>query len=361
MKKYFILLLFLTLFFFPIADASDKISIKYDQARIGDEYRFWNGQGTLVSNVNGSFTLDTGDVDIITYSSAAQPFGLNGPVISFNTPDDSFESLFLATKPEGHGLYHITVTLPHIQPEREVEIYIENAERVISSNVKFSTTKEGEYLTLKAVTDQTDIKITYITKLTYIVVADAVAALIFTVVLLGFIVFKRKDIKSGFRLNIKDIKQITGIGVKENENNYEVFLDTTGMKIQKPFGTEPNRIYLRIPFWIVSAVILVVLLWSFYMAITSPLARVWDMLGIFKVVIIFFAGVISVLSAILIMSMRTEKDAAIGFSIIGGGIIWIMFAYLGAIAIVLSVTTAMLIYFLSVLVLEEEEKTEELT
>ena len=190
MKKYFILLLFLTLFFFPIADASDKISIKYDQAQIGDEYRFWNGQGTLVSNVDGSFTLDTGDVDIITYSSAAQPFGLNGPVISFNTQDDSFESLFLAPKPEGHGLYHITVTLPHIQPEREVEIHIENAERVISSNVKFSTTKEGEYLTLKAVTDQTDIKITYITKLTYMVVADAAAALIFTVVLLGFIILK---------------------------------------------------------------------------------------------------------------------------------------------------------------------------
>lgn len=361
MKKYFVLLLFLTLFFIPIADASDKISIKYDQAQIGDEYRFWNGQGILVSNVDDSFVLDTGNVDIITYSSAAQPSGLNGSVISFNTQDDSFESLFLAPKPEGHGLYHITVTLPHIQPEREVEIHIENAERVISSNVKFSTTKEGEYLTLKAVTDQTDIKITYITKLTYMVVAAAGAALIFTFVLLGFIVFKRKDIKSSFRLNIKDIKRITGIGVKENENNYEVFLDTTGMNIQKPFGIDPNRIYLRIPFWIVSAVILVVLLWSFYMSITSPLARVWDMLGIFKVVIIFFAGLISVLSAILIMSMRTEKDAAIRFAIIGGGIIWIMFAYLGVIAVVLSVTTALLIYFLSVLVLEENEEMEELT
>ena len=78
-------------------------------------------------------------------------------------------------------------------------------------------------------------------------VAAAAAALIFTVVLLGFIVFKRKDIKSGFRLNIKDIKRITGIGVKENENNYEIFLDTTGMNIQKPFGIEPNRIYLKIP------------------------------------------------------------------------------------------------------------------
>ena len=84
------------------------------------------------------------------------------------------------------------------------------------------------------------------------------------------------------------------------------------------------------------------------------------MLGIFKVVIIFFAGLISVLSAILIMSIRTENDAAIRFAIIGGGIIGIMFAYLGAIAVLLSVTTALLIYFLSVLVLEEEEETEEL-
>ena len=358
-------LLILLLFFLcslPIASAADEIHITYDQVKIDEgEFRYWYGKGVfLYTEVSENFCIDIGDAEIIAFTGAI-PIKKEGDKIDFIRTDDKFESAFLASVPEGHGLYTVSFKLPAIsgREDRVVIIEIEHGGKIINSNVEFDSHKEGEYLVLEAKTNERDLKFRYITKLVYMLFANMLAGGCFILILLGYVTLRRKEIKEKLRMNISETRRKikSPIGSKEREGGYEISLDFGFLKsIKEAFRCKEKKSCFKIPFWLVSGAIIAFLLLVFFFSLKSPLEKVWDSLGIFKIVIVLSAILFAVLSGLLLLSAKSYKSLSLRLGVVGGGIVGAMFGYLGLFAVILAVTTCLLIYLLSVLLLEEEEQ-----
>lgn len=348
MRFRFLLFFLILLFLSPLATIADEIHIIYEPAKIDGESRYWYGKGLLTSEVKEKFSLDIGDVEIISFAGAI-PTKKEGNKIDFMGVDKEFQCAFLSPKPKGHGLYRIAFKLPKMGNNTDVRIEIDGGEKIFLSNIDFNSHKEESYLVLEAKTNQMNLNFVCITKLTYMLLADTFAGGIFILVLIGYTAFRRKQIKEKFNMNISEIKRkiISQIVLKEEGRGYEICFE-------KPFGYRENKLFFRIPFWFISAVIIIFLFIVFFFSITGPLEKIWDALGVFKIVIVFFAIVSAALSGLLLISAKSYKELSLRFGIIGGGIVGSMFGYLGILAIILAITTCLLIYFLSVLLLEEE-------
>jgi hypothetical protein len=355
-----ILLLFL-LCSLPIASAADEIHITYDQVKIDEgEFRYWYGKGVLSTELSEDFCMDIGDAEIIAFTGAI-PIKKEGNKVDFITTDDKFESAFLAPVPEGHGLYTVSFTLPAIsgRGDREVIIKIENGGKIINSTVDFDSHKEGEYLVLEVKTNERDLNFRYISKLVYMLLANMLAGGCFILILFGYVTLRRKEIKEKLRMNISELKRKikSPIGLKEREGDYEISLDFGFLKrIRAEFRYKEKKLSFAIPFWLVSGVIIAFILLVFFFSLKSPLENVWDSLGMFKIVILLSAILFAVLSGLLLLSAKSSKSLSLRFGVVGGGIVGAMFGYLGLFALILAVTTCLLIYLLSVLLLEEEEQ-----
>jgi hypothetical protein len=356
-----ILLLFLLLCILPIASAADEIHITYDQVKIDEgEFRYWYGKGVLSAEVSENFCMDIGDAEIIAFTGAI-PIKKEGNKVDFITTNDKFESAFLASVPEGHGLYTVSFTLPAISGREDggVIIKIENGGKIINSNVDFDSHKEGEYLVLDAKTNERDLNFRYISKLVYLLFANMLAGGCFILILLGYVTLRRKKIKEKLSMKISDTRRKikSPIGSKEKEGGYEISLDFGFLKrFREAFRYKEKKLSFKMPFWLVSGVIIAVLLLLFFFSLKSPLENVWDSLGMFKMFIVLAAILFAVLSVLLLLSADDYKSLSLRFGVVGGGIVGAMFGYLGLFAVILAVTTCLLIYLLSVFLLEEEEQ-----
>ena len=341
-------LLFLSIFLFPLNIVADEIHIIYESAKIDGQFGYWYGKGTLNADIKDDFWLNIGDAKIISFTGAI-PIKREGNKIYFMKQDERFECAFLLPRPKGHGLYKLSFNLPQINNDTDVEIEIVAGEKLLSSNPHFKSQKEGNYLILKGKTNKAKLSFIYITKLSYMLLSDALAGSIFILILIGYVAIRRKEIKEKFNMNLSEIKRkiMSQIVLKQEEGCYEI-------SFEKPFGHKENRFFLRIPFWFISAIIIIFLLIIFFFSITNPLKKIWDSLGIFKLVIISFALFSAILSGLLLISAKDYKELSLRFGIIGGGIIGSMFGYLGIFAIILAIVTCLLIYFLSILLIEEE-------
>lgn len=358
MRFRFLLFFLILSLLSPLATIADEIHIIYEPAKIDCESRYWYGKGLLTSEVKEKFSLDIGDVEIISFAGAI-PTKKVGNKIDFMRVDEEFQCAFLSLKPKGHGLYRIAFKLPKIGSNTNVRIEIEGGEKIFLSNIDFNCHKEGSYLILEAKTDQRNLNFVCITKLTYMLLADTFAGGIFILVLIGYVAFRRKEIRKNIRSRLKSskekIKTKSPFGLEVNEGHYEVSFDLNRLKeSKKPIGYKERKLFFRIPFWFLSAVIIIFLLIVFFFSITNSLERIWGSLGIFKIVIISFAMLSGILSGLLLISAKSYKELSLRVGIIGGGIVGSMFGYLGILAIILAVTTCLLIYFLSILLLEEE-------
>ena len=335
------------------AFAMDEITITYRKA----ETRYGHGEGVLISSQAGEFSFKPGDALPFAYTGAT-PVGKAGDTVMLR--GDNFVYSFLAPRPSGHGYYTISFTLPETQPEKRIEIRLEDGRRVIRSNVDFSVAREGDFLVLRATTSEDHLEIAFITELMYMLTSALLAAALFSLLLLSFIILRRRDIRANLKryLSFAGEKAKPYLEVKEEEDRLSLYLASpVGLlkgAFKSTFGREGEKLRLSIPHWLISLLILAFLLVVFFNSITSPLEKVWPKLGALKLVFIAAAMVLSVLSALFILSARDEKALIIRLAVIGAGIVGITFAYLGAITLLLAATTAALIYFLSVLILEEE-------
>ena len=349
MKGYrFLFILAFFILFSPLNIVADEIHIIYESARIDGQFGYWYGKGTLNAEIKDDFWLNIGDAKIISFTGAI-PIKREGDKIYFMKQDESFECAFLLPRPKGHGLYKLSFNLPQINNDTDVEIEIVAGEKLLSSNPHFKSQKEGNYLILKGKTNKAKLSFIYITKLSYMLLSDALAGSIFILILIGYVAIRRKEIKEKFNMNLSEIKRkiMSQIVLKQEEGCYEI-------SFEKPFGHKENRFFFRIPFWFISAIIIIFLLIVFFFSLTNPLKKIWDSLGIFKLVIMFFALFSAILSGLLLISAKDYKELSLRFGIIGGGIIGSMFGYLGIFAIILAIVTCLLIYFLSILLIEEE-------
>ena len=341
MKKLSIFIIFL---FLPIV-YTDNITIIYEQAHTGDERGYWYGQGVIESEIN-DFCLDIGDTEIISFSSNYTPLKREGNKIFFSGNLNHFEALFLSPKISGHGLYKISFILPEINKEKDIEIKIEKVGRIIYSNIHFSEEKDGEYLVLKGKTNEREIKIVFLTDTAYIAFADFLAAGIFFVILIGYFFLKRKEIKAILKKRLKNNKFID---LKEKEQSFYVYI-----KSKKLFGWENKKFFIRIPYLLISILIIVFLLILAFYSITNSLSKIWTQLGSLKIVIGIGMVLFAIVSSILLVSAKNEKELSLRCGIVGSGVIGAMFASLGYPALILAIITFLLIYFLSKLILEEE-------
>jgi len=359
MKGYrFLFILAFFILFSPLNIVADEIHIIYESARIDGQFGYWYGKGILNAEIKDDFWLNIGDARVISFSGAI-PIKREGDKIHFMKQDERFECAFLLPRPKGHGLYKLSFNLPQINNDADVEIEIVAGEKLLSSNPHFKSQKEGNYLILKGKTNKAKLSFIYITKLSYMLLSDALAGSIFILILIGYVAIRRKEVKENIRLRLKSskdkIKTRSPFGLKADEGHYEVFFDLNRLKeSKKPIGYKERKLFLRIPFWFISAIIIIFLLIVFFFSITNPLKKIWDSLGIFKLVIMFFALFSAILSGLLLISAKDYKELSLRFGIIGGGIIGSMFGYLGIFAIILAIVTCLLIYFLSILLIEEE-------
>jgi len=324
---------------------ADDITITYSPARIGEESGYWYGRGSFSSRVGENFSLDLGDTEIVSFSSGFTPIKREGQKVYLVNPENkNFEALFSTPRPGGHGLYKVSFLLPEVNEEKNLKIRINQADKVLFSNINFTSHKEGGYLVLEAKTSEKNLNFRFLTKLAYMVFADTVGAGVFTLILLGYVSVRRKKIKEVIKSRMRALRRRSPL-LKKSQNQFEISL--TFMEYRD------GKLFLRIPFWFLSGLIIVFLGLVFFFSITSPLGRVWYSLGVFKAVVVLFAIVLGVLAALLIISAKTDKELALRFSIIGGGIIGSIFGYLGIFALVLAITTCLLIYLLSLLLLAD--------
>ena len=353
-SELFIIAVIVMVFQVPITLAADEISITYRKA----ETRYGHGEGILISSQSaqsGTFSFNPGD---------SIPFAYTGAVLEGKVDNtiylrgDEFVYSFLVPRPTGHGYYTISFDLPETSPEKIIEIRLEDGKEILRSNVDFDVQKEGDFLVLRANTDKNHLKISFITDLMYMILSSIFAAFIFSLVLLSFVIFKRRDIRANIRKYLSFVrkKSMPFLELKEVEHGFRLYFISPVKILKSIFRKENDKISLSIPNWFISIVIIVFLLVVFFNSVTAPLEKVWPKLGSLKVVFIMAAISLSFLSGLFLLSIRDEKGLIIRLAIIGAGIVGITFAYLGVIAIILSVTTAALIYFLSVLILEEEEE-----
>lgn len=324
---------------------ADEIYVKFREAKIPNgEFRYWHGEGELRSDYSGVAELNEGDATIISYSGLEIK---NGYVFAVNP-----EILFLLPKPSGHGIYKVDFTLPSISDEAaELTIDIQNGKMVLFSNVNFEVEDYGGYLRLRTVTDSRHISFYFVTELAYMLFSDFVAAGAFFLSLLVYVVWKRKEVRAYLRKNLVGAVRLP-IEVAEYERGYALKF---GVRVSKPFEFVDGKLVLKIPYWLISAVLIVFLSAVFIESVTRPLRDHWAMLGKFGFGVIAAGGLIGLLSAILLLSSTDERSFAKRLSLIGGGFVGTMFAYLGWLSLALFVTTALLIYYLSMLILEEED------
>jgi hypothetical protein len=170
--------------------------------------------------------------------------------------------------------------------------------------------------------------------------------------LMGYMFLHRKEIKK-LRPSSWLEKSKSPVNVKGKEGHYEVSFDLKALNPRKIFGYKEGKFFVKIPMSLIYAIFVIFLIAVFLSSLLSPIGKVWGLLEEFKFVVIFLGGLFAILSLIFIASAKDEKETIKRISVIGGGIVWIRFGYLEFLGLILGIITTLLIYFLSILVLEE--------
>lgn len=121
-------------------------------------------------------------------------------------------------------------------------------------------------------------------------------------------------------------------------------------------GQYDNLPSFKIPSWIVSSGLVIILSAIFIKSLFSPIEPFWGLIGSLRYAIILGGVLYAFLSLLFIISATSEKGMIARVGIVGGGIVGIMFGFLGWISVFLAAATALLIYMLSILILEEEDE-----
>jgi len=260
--------------------------------------------------------------------------------------------LFILPKPSGHGLYKIEFTLPEIgEEEKEITIEIENGMAIFFPNVNLEAEDTRKSLKLHATTNERYIRFYCITELGYVLLSDFIAAGLFAIVITTYLFVRRRDVKRAIRVNLKCFPK--PIKMESYESGYV-------LRFKLPLQVErQNKEYLAfkviVPNWLISSFILVFFVILFVYSIIKPLEGYWKLIGNFRYAIFGFGVILGALSAILLISSPNKKSFIKRISLLGGGLIGVMFSYLGWLALVLFVVSSLLIYYLSMLILEDEE------
>ncbi|MHA2054903.1 MAG: hypothetical protein ACW99F_15050 [Candidatus Hodarchaeales archaeon] len=335
---------------FSAAYAVDEITLTYRKA----ETRYGHGEGYLTSSQTGDFAFNRGD---------SIPFAYTGAVLKGREKNriilsgGAFNYAFLAPRPTGHGYYTVSFSLPETEKPKIIEIRLEDGEKLVRTNIDFEVDKEGDFLVLRGETGLNHIEFSIVTELMSMILSSLIAAFIFGFVLLVFIMFRRKEIKTNLKryLSMASQKSKPFISINEEKNGYKMDFISPMKVLRGFFSRDQDKISLKIPHWFVSLVILIFLILVFLNSITAPLERVWPRLGSLKIVFVLAAFTLSILSVFFLLSARDYKELITRLAVIGAAIVGVTFANLGLITIFLAFTTGSLIYLLSILITTEED------
>jgi hypothetical protein len=369
------LLLILLVLAVQTAGADDEITLRYRQAWIGEVNRFWNGEGYLQSSGGDGgedFVLNKGTASIQRYTSNLKPVEEDEgrAIFSYNRPGP-VEFAFLTGRPEGHGFFYVDEQLPKISDRRHIVIQIENGERILYSNINWTVERGGSYLTLESYTQEEHLRLAYMTRFANMIFSNAIAAILFLGFLLAYMLYRRRETRSRVRAVMDKARKgaFLPFRLESSDEGFRITYlkkktSTVERSAEPPAGpASPNDTVapitgpsILIPRWLVSSLLVVILLVLFVQSLFNPLKPVWGQLGALQYAIVLGGLVYALLSMIFISSAASERGQLARVGIVGGGIVWIMFAYLGWIALLLAGSTALLIYLLSVLVLEEDSE-----
>lgn len=84
--------------------------------------------------------MDLGDTEIVSFSSGFTPIKKEGQKVYLVNPENkNFEALFSIPRPGGHGLYKVSFLLPEVNEEKNLKIRINQADKVLFSNINFTS------------------------------------------------------------------------------------------------------------------------------------------------------------------------------------------------------------------------------
>lgn len=343
---------------------------------MGDEYRFWNGEGDLQAPIIDNQTLYPGTSEIRRHTSNLKFIDRDDRSIHLvsQNPGD-FVIGFLTGRPDGYGYYMIDEILPKVNDYRHITLKIENGARLVYSNLNWSIVKGGKFMTLECVTEQDHLQLIYLTKMADAIISNAIAAMLFLGVILAYLLHRRKDVRSRMNVNLKRAKtgDILPFRYEQLDQGYRITYlkdkvtgDSCNASAKKELqiaqhdgrasSCNPANPSVFIPAWMVSVLATIALMIIFIRSLFSPFMPIWDQLGALRYGIIAGGLVYAVLAMIFISSACSQREMLARVGIIGGGIICIMMAYLGWIALLLGGCAALLIYILSILVMEGEDE-----
>jgi len=353
-----VLSLILLLTFLTPVYADEEVCIEYLQGDIGDVHRFWHGQGELVvTDLGKSFELNTNGNEIVSYATDADIVSINVDSINFISKygNNQLHVLFMTSQPEGHGIFTLKFSTPHVSEEhgeQRIKIKIENAERILYLNgpifiEKNGVYSEGKFKVIELETTQKDFKIIYVTKLAYNIFSTLLGTSIFTLFLLGVIFFRRRTINQKIRRNLANIpfSKMLPVTLREHSDNVELKLDK--LSISKYIGKKEEGAYFKIPKSFIAALFTIMLLYIIFKSLASMISNYVEEIGAVSYLIIGLLILLGMLIFILLLAVNTVADLIKTCSILTGGIIMVLFSNIGLLIFPVAVVAALIVYGLS--------------
>jgi hypothetical protein len=397
-------LVFLAIFGVQVS-ALEETKVIYKVGSVGDEWKYWNGQGEYkAGNTPDSYILNLNGNKVLSYATRADHVKVTSEALDINgtSPDSAVEFLFYTTMPKGRGVYTTNISLPYVSTDsvqRNLHIELENVSQVLYLNGpvifeddRFSSM--GTWKIIDTTTKDTEISIAFLTTGMFHVISVLVTTLLFALVVLVVIFFRRKDFVSvvtgnlqsclgdsykreekGFRIIIPSVIALGCIVVILTYSLWKIcvyvssvylFIDSFVLFLtlliiiagyfifSKRFSFRFHQYLKRLLIWeddalqvkipdiifavVTSLVFIVLILWAIQILLSHYHSMLFGIGGasfiVACLILIFIGGLIG----ILVLSSRSEEDYCITFSVIIGGILLMsLFNFIGFLAISVAV------------------------
>lgn len=327
--------------------ASEQTIITYIHTDIGDVHRYWYGQGEFTASAPGNtYTLHLNGNQLTSYATDAEITRFDPGSLEFSspTPGSELHCLFTASRPEGHGLFTTEISVPYVSEEpgtRQVQIQIEDAARVLYLNgpVLFEDERFSSQGSLKIIdltTTETEFTVVFVTGLAWSLISSIAGYILFVLVLLGMIAFRRNRIVATARQNLDRLSPDGQFPLRCRESEgglqFTVSLpNNSGSGLPKVFTRDNEGAHITIPkafiAGIFSVMFLVLVFWSLVTMGANTLVDMQPALPngaitFFSVAVVLFSGA---LIGILLLSVSTVQDLIDTSAVLVGGVVLVLF------------------------------------
>lgn len=305
--------------------AQERTTITYLHADIGDVHRYWYGQGEFIaSDLGDTFTLHLNGNQLTSYATDAEISRFDPGYMEFASPAQGghLHALFTAPRPEGHGLFTAHVPIPYVsedQTPRQVQIQIENAGRILYLNGpvlfedgRFST--QGSMKIIDLTTTETELTMIFVTELAYQIFSLLAGCLLFTLILIGLVVHRRKEIAPAVRRNLNRFYPAGRFPIQFGESEDGIRLTILlpariRLGLRKIFVRDERGVHITIPRALIAGIFVLLFLYLVYRSMMPTVSSTFVILlpeVIINPLFVTYLALNGILIGLLLLSISTD-------------------------------------------------------